>query len=212
MMKNQALISEKSEFDIFQKFLILKKKQHHRILYKYLRNSVEILDVYQDLLLDFIQNSKKENSTRLNFLDFEEAERDWYFNKCLKHAEGKRLQQMARESNNPRDDSVEEKKRVYKRMLDIDHAMEFFCPKDHDLSPEEIALKNERNQEVRDDINKALERLSEKQRMAFYYCKIEDKSVSDVSAIMGIAESTIRVHVHRANEMMRKYVIHKPDP
>jgi len=81
MMKNQALISEKSEFDIFQKFLILKKKQHHRILYKYLRNSVEILDVYQDLLLDFIQNSKKENSTRLNFLDFEEAERDWYFNK-----------------------------------------------------------------------------------------------------------------------------------
>lgn len=53
------------------------------------------------------------------------------------------------------------------------------------------------------DIRNAIERLSKHQKAAFIMIAIEEHSTSEAACELGIAESTLRVHLARAREKLR---------
>ena len=57
--------------------------------------------------------------------------------------------------------------------------------------------------EVRDRVSVALEALPTKQRACFRLCEIEGFSRAEVAQMMGLGESTVRVHLHRAKNALR---------
>jgi RNA polymerase sigma-70 factor (ECF subfamily) len=67
-------------------------------------------------------------------------------------------------------------------------------------TPEELLLGRER----RRLIAKALQRLTERQRLVFVLSQVEGCSSREVGAITGLNESTVRVHLFRAVRSLRR--------
>jgi RNA polymerase sigma-70 factor (ECF subfamily) len=69
----------------------------------------------------------------------------------------------------------------------------------HAPSPEDHALASERRQQL----SVALAKLPERQRVVFMLSHFEGRSSREVSAMMGLNESTVRVHLFRAIRRLR---------
>ncbi len=67
-------------------------------------------------------------------------------------------------------------------------------------SPEDVLLARER----RHQLNRALGRLPDRQRLVFVMSQVEGCSSKEVSAATGLNESTVRVHLFRAIRRLRK--------
>jgi RNA polymerase sigma-70 factor (ECF subfamily) len=67
------------------------------------------------------------------------------------------------------------------------------------LSPEETLLGRERRREIA----AALSRLPERQRSVFVLSHVEGRTSKEVSALTGLNESTVRVHLFRAIRKLR---------
>src|SRR3954466_7090896 len=67
------------------------------------------------------------------------------------------------------------------------------------LSPEEALLGRERRREIA----AALSRLPERQRSVFVLSHVEGRTSKEVSALTGLNESTVRVHLFRAIRKLR---------
>jgi RNA polymerase sigma-70 factor (ECF subfamily) len=67
-------------------------------------------------------------------------------------------------------------------------------------TPEELLLSRER----RDQLARALDRLPDRQREVFVLSQVDGCSPREVSAITGLRESTVRVHLFRAIRKLRR--------
>ena len=67
------------------------------------------------------------------------------------------------------------------------------------LTPEEALLGRERRQQIAD----ALGKLPERQRSVFVLSHVEGRTSKEVSALTGLNESTVRVHLFRAIRRLR---------
>ena len=72
------------------------------------------------------------------------------------------------------------------------------------LSPEETLLGRERRREIA----RALGRLPERQRSVFVLSHVEGRTSKEVSALTGLNESTVRVHLFRAIRRLRAILAH----
>ena len=72
------------------------------------------------------------------------------------------------------------------------------------LSPEETLLGRERRREIA----AALARLPERQRSVFVLSHVEGRTSKEVSALTGLNESTVRVHLFRAIRKLRALLAH----
>ena len=72
------------------------------------------------------------------------------------------------------------------------------------LSPEEALLGRERRREIA----AALSRLPERQRSVFVLSHVEGRTSKEVSALTGLNESTVRVHLFRAIRKLRALLAH----
>jgi RNA polymerase sigma-70 factor (ECF subfamily) len=70
-------------------------------------------------------------------------------------------------------------------------------------SPEEQVLAEERRQQLTD----ALAQLPERQRMVFMLSHFEGRTSREVSALTGLNESTVRVHLFRAIRRLRGLLV-----
>jgi RNA polymerase sigma-70 factor (ECF subfamily) len=75
-----------------------------------------------------------------------------------------------------------------------------------DLDPEERLLARER----RARLAAAIDRLDGRQRSVFMLCHFGDCSPREVSAMTGLNESTVRVHLFRAARKLRSFLGGKP--
>ncbi|MDX1394451.1 MAG: sigma-70 family RNA polymerase sigma factor [Gemmatimonadota bacterium] len=58
--------------------------------------------------------------------------------------------------------------------------------------------------EVRERIESALEDLTPRQRSCFRLCEMEGFARGEVARMLGMSESTVRVHLHRAKQSLRE--------
>src|SRR4051794_33298388 len=72
------------------------------------------------------------------------------------------------------------------------------------LSPEQALLGRERRREIA----AALARLPERQRSVFVLSHVEGRTSKEVSALTGLNESTVRVHLFRAIRKLRALLAH----
>jgi RNA polymerase sigma-70 factor (ECF subfamily) len=75
-----------------------------------------------------------------------------------------------------------------------------------DRDPEARLLSRER----RERLAAAIERLDGRQRTVFMLCHYGDRTPREVSAITGLNESTVRVHLFRAARKLRSLLGGKP--
>ena len=76
------------------------------------------------------------------------------------------------------------------------------------LSPEATLLGRERRREIA----AALSRLPERQRSVFVLSHVEGRTSKEVSALTGLNESTVRVHLFRAIRKLRALLAHDGPP
>jgi RNA polymerase sigma-70 factor (ECF subfamily) len=72
------------------------------------------------------------------------------------------------------------------------------------LTPEETLLGRERRRQIAG----ALARLPERQRSVFVLSHVEGRTSKEVSAMTGLNESTVRVHLFRAIRRLRAMLAH----
>jgi RNA polymerase sigma-70 factor (ECF subfamily) len=75
-------------------------------------------------------------------------------------------------------------------------------------SPEEQVLASERRRQL----NGALSKLPERQRLVFMLSHFEGRSSREVSAMTGLNESTVRVHLFRAIRRLRSLLARPAEP
>jgi RNA polymerase sigma-70 factor (ECF subfamily) len=73
-------------------------------------------------------------------------------------------------------------------------------------SPEQALLGRERRQQIAN----ALAKLPERQRSVFVLSHVEGRTSREVSALTGLNESTVRVHLFRAIRKLRALLAHDP--
>jgi RNA polymerase sigma-70 factor (ECF subfamily) len=60
-----------------------------------------------------------------------------------------------------------------------------------------------------DLLNKAINELPSRKKMAFELCKIEGKTYKEAASILGIAEDTVKEYVKSATSIVKRYVMQK---
>jgi len=75
-------------------------------------------------------------------------------------------------------------------------------------SPEDLVLASERRRQL----NGALSKLPERQRLVFMLSHFEGRSSREVSTMTGLNESTVRVHLFRAIRRLRSLLAKPADP
>jgi RNA polymerase sigma-70 factor (ECF subfamily) len=73
-------------------------------------------------------------------------------------------------------------------------------PPSPQASPEQRLVSAERAREIA----AAVEQLPDRQKAVFTLCHIAEQSTSEVSAVLGLSEATVRVHLFRAVRKLRK--------
>lgn len=68
-----------------------------------------------------------------------------------------------------------------------------------ELDPEKSTIRNE----IKEELEKAIDSLSLKYRSIYVLHEIEKLSVSDIAAITGLTEVNVRVRLHRAKSLLR---------
>lgn len=66
--------------------------------------------------------------------------------------------------------------------------------------------RTEPDPSLRDDLYKALSLLTETERLCITLALMEGRSTKEVAKITGLNESTIRSHIHRGREKMKKFL------
>jgi len=99
-----------------------------------------------------------------------------------------------------RDQARNRRLQFWKRTRDMDAASRRIP--DRDLSPEGRALANEQLAAVWD----AVESLPERQRTVFLLRFVEDMDLLEIAAATGLREGTVKVHLFRALQSVRKRI------
>ena len=86
----------------------------------------------------------------------------------------------------------------WKSTVEIDAAVQWMP--DAGASPEALAATKERVEAVW----RATARLPEKQRMVFLLRFVEEMEVLEIAAVTGLKEGTVKIHLYRALETVRK--------
>ena len=73
-------------------------------------------------------------------------------------------------------------------------------------APETSALSEIERWEIRKRIGEGLELLSPMQRSCFRLCDLEGYAAPEVGEMLGISDSTVRVHLFRARQALREVV------
>jgi RNA polymerase sigma-70 factor (ECF subfamily) len=79
-------------------------------------------------------------------------------------------------------------------------------PADTDPSPEEVLVTGE----WRQTLNAAIERLPDRQRTVIILTHLDGRTTKEVSAITGLNENTVRVHLFRAIRRLREWLAPAP--
>jgi len=148
-----------------------------RIAYHYLRDPAEVDEVVQDAFMKA-------------FLHLPSFREDLYFelwftrilvNSCLDRLKARNRRARWIASTDPREGLAAE------------------GPASSEPSPEASLLSKER----RARLEAAIDRLPTRQRMAVILSHLEGRSAKEVSSLMGLNESTVRVHLFRAVRKLR---------
>ena len=169
--------------DRFGALVALHQRRALRIAYQYLRDSAEADEAVQDAFVKVF--------TRID--TYREA---WPFevwftrilvNGCLdrRKARARRERWFVGSDANPADETITDTVGGVR-----------------EPDPEARLLAHER----RDEIAAAIDRLDGRQRTVFMLCHYGDCSPRDVSAMTGINESTVRVHLFRAVRKLRGFL------
>src|SRR4051794_9716459 len=164
------------------------QRRANRIAYHYLRDAAEADEAVQDAFVKAYQHLA---SFR------EELPFDVWFtriliNGCLDRIKARTRRErwlvpMAARSASPGADGGPAERNVTERVAA------------GGLSPEEALLGRERRREIA----AALSRLPERQRSVFVLSHVEGRTSKEVSALTGLNESTVRVHLFRAIRKLR---------
>ena len=79
-------------------------------------------------------------------------------------------------------------------------------PEARDEAPDASATLSEH--QFREDIKRTLDDLSKRQRMVFQLKIFEEMKISEIAEITGMAEGTVKTHLFRATQMVRKKLQH----
>ena len=164
-----------------------------RIAYHYLRDAAEADEAVQDAFVKAYQHLA---SFR------EELPFDVWFtriliNGCLDRIKARTRRErwlvpMAARTASPSGDGVQGERDITDRVAA------------GGLSPEAALLGRERRREIA----AALSRLPERQRSVFVLSHVEGRTSKEVSALTGLNESTVRVHLFRAIRKLRTLLAH----
>ena len=148
-----------------------------RIAYHYLRDPAEVDEVVQDAFLKAF----------LHLPSFrEDLFFELWFTRILVNACLDRLKVKARRAR-------------WLVPIDARQNQATKGPPSSEPSPEATLLAKER----RAHLEAAIDRLPTRQRTAVILCYLEGRSTREVSAVMGLNQSTVRVHVFRAMRKLR---------
>ena len=75
-------------------------------------------------------------------------------------------------------------------------------PTDLTIEPTSLVRNAASDAEMRMDLERALPRLSEGARRVFVLHDMEGYEHDEIAKLLGIAESTVRVHLHRARKQL----------
>ena len=163
--------------DRFGEIIDRQQRRAARIAYHYLRDPAEVDEVVQDAFLRA-------------FLHLPSFREDLFFelwftrilvNACLDRLKAKTRRARWLVPSNARENLAAE------------------GPPSREPSPEAALLAKER----RAHLEAAIDRLSTRQRTAAILCHLDGRSAREVSVVMGLSESTVRVHLFRAVRKLR---------
>jgi len=164
----------------FEELVERHKQKAYRIAFGFARDREEAKDLSQDAFLKAFVN--------LANFDGRSGFYTWFYrilvNVCLDH---KRRQ--SRRANEEFNEAVE-------NQLDPSH------PAAGPTTPDKHAMASEFSRKV----GAALEALPPKQRTAFILKNHQGLSIKEIAAVMQSAEGTVKVHLHRAVTVLRRYL------
>lgn len=167
--------------DLFSQIVALQQRRAARIAWHYLRDAAEADEAVQDAFLKAYTHMA---SFRRN-LSFEVWFTRILINGCLDR-------QKARTR----------RARWQLPVMDVgrrDQAAVERASGSGERNPEELLLASE----WRDQLGTAVKRLPARQRLVFLLCHYADYTTRDVAEIIGLNESTVRVHLFRALRKLR---------
>lgn len=169
--------------DLFSQVVTLQQRRASRIAWHYLRDAAEADEAVQDAFLKAYTHIA---SFRRN-LSFEVWFTRVLINGCLDR-------QKARTR----------RARWQLPVLDVSRRDQAAVEHAHasgaaDRNPEELLIARE----WREQLGAAVKRLPGRQRLVFLLCHYADYSTRDVAEILGLNESTVRVHLFRALRKLR---------
>ena len=164
----------------FEQIVDRQQRRSSRIAYHYLRDPAEVDEVVQDAFLKA-------------FLHLPSFREDLFFelwftrilvNACLDRLKARNRRARWLVPSDPREGVVAE------------------GPPSHDPSPEATLLAKER----RARLEEAIDKLPTRQRTVVILSHLEGRPAREVSVIMGLNESTVRVHLFRAVRKLRAFL------
>jgi RNA polymerase sigma-70 factor (ECF subfamily) len=169
--------------DLFSQIVLLQQRRASRIAWYYLHDGAEADDAVQDAFLKVYTHIA---SFRRN-LSFEVWFTRILINGCLDRQKARTRRgrwQLPFMDVGRRDEAAVEDARASGSL---------------DRNPEELLIARE----WRDQLRAAVKRLPARQRLVFLLCHYADYSSRDVAEIIGLNESTVRVHLFRALRKLR---------
>ena len=167
--------------DVFTQIVTRQQRRASRIAWHYLRDAAEADEAVQDA---FVKAYTHIASFQRN-LSFEVWLTRILINGCLDRQKARTRRSrwmMASADAGHRDQNA------------VDRAV-----RPNDRSPEDLLLARE----WREQLQAAVRRLPERQRLVFMLCHYSDYSTRDVAEMTGLNESTVRVHLFRALRKLR---------
>jgi len=167
--------------DLFSDIVVRQQRRASRIAWHYLRDTAEADEAVQDAFVKAYTHIASFQRT----LSFEVWFTRILINSCLdrQKARTRRTRWLLPASSVGQRDQ-----------LTLEHARS-----SSDRSPEDLLLARE----WRGQLASAVRRLPGRQRLVFLLCHYADHSTRDVAEIVGLSESTVRVHLFRAVRKLR---------
>ncbi len=145
---------------------------------KYVNDKDDAKDIYQEVFLRVFRGLKK--------FQFKSEFSTWLYrittNVCLTFIKSGKKQEMMRIDNDMDNDSIN------------------IIGSDEGSSPEEFLMRNE----IKNNVNEALEKLSPKQKMIFILKHFEGYKIREISQMLNSSEGTIKKYLFEANHKLRE--------
>jgi RNA polymerase sigma-70 factor (ECF subfamily) len=149
---------------------------------KYVNDKDDAKDIYQEVFLRVFRGLKK--------FQFKSEFSTWLYrittNVCLTFVKSDKKQMMMRINNDMETEAID-------KIAGTD---------DESNSPEEFLLRNE----ITNNVNEALEKLSPKQKMIFVLKHFEGYKIREIAPMMDCSEGTIKKYLFEATHKLRSHL------